>query len=218
MYVVMVCICLAVTLASVSYPPFSLDCGSEKALRISVNSAPKKGGNIMAYPEKLNILTYPDPFLTKTAAPVENIDEDLEKTARRMIDMMYKAPGVGLASMQVGIEKSFFVYEQLPGQDRQSPGVLINPRILETEGAFLSEREGCLSVPDFRADVKRYASVVVEGVDITGKPVRLERDDFLAVVLQHEIDHLHGVLFVDRLSTLKRSMFRRKYNKAGKTR
>jgi peptide deformylase len=90
---------------------------------------------------------------------------------------------------------------------------LINPQIIKREGSVISENEGCLSVPDFRADVKRYASVLVEGVDREGKPVRLDRDDFLAIILQHEIDHLNGILFIDRISSLKRQLYKRRVSK-----
>lgn len=160
--------------------------------------------------EPLEIVTYPDKFLKQPTKAVENIDGELQNLIDRMAHTMFAAPGVGLAAIQVGHDKSLIVYDGNPGEDRPSLQVLINPRIVEAQGTIISENEGCLSVPDFRADVKRNAAVVVEGVDRDGKPVRIERDDFLAVVLQHEIDHLNGVLFIDRISALKRQLYRKR--------
>ncbi len=164
--------------------------------------------------EIMKVLTYPDPFLKKTAKPVENIDEEIHKLIENMVVIMYDAPGVGLAAMQVGVDKSLIVYDSgLGKEEERKPEVLINPKIVASEGSVISENEGCLSVPDFRADVKRCAAVAVEGVDKNGKPVRIERDDFLAVVLQHEIDHLNGTLFIDRISSLKRELYKRRIRK-----
>jgi peptide deformylase len=162
----------------------------------------------------LDIVTYPDPFLQKPTRPVENIDGTLQTLVDDMTETMYRSAGVGLASIQVGHDRSLIVIDEFPGEeDRDSPIVLVNPRIVERHGTVLSEREGCLSVPEFRADVKRAAAVVVEAFDRDGNPIRMERDDFLAVVLQHEIDHLEGTLFIDRISALKRRMYKRKVQK-----
>jgi len=159
--------------------------------------------------EKLDIVTYPDKFLKKTVKPVENINEEIQKLIDNMCYTMHQSQGVGLAAIQVGYDGSLLIYDSTPGENNpDSARALINPKIIKCEGSFLSENEGCLSVPDFRADVKRYAAVLVEGVDREGKPVRLERDDFLAVILQHEIDHLNGTLFIDRISALKRQLYK----------
>ena len=163
--------------------------------------------------EMLDIVTFPDPFLKKPTQPVENIDEAVERLIDAMAATMYAAPGVGLAAIQVGSDKSLIIFDESLGNENRSLKVLINPTIVSAEGSVLSDNEGCLSVPDFRADVKRNSAVQVEGVDRTGKPVRIERDDFLAVVLQHEIDHLNGVLFIDRISSLKRELYRRRVMK-----
>ncbi|MEE4357473.1 MAG: peptide deformylase [Desulfococcaceae bacterium] len=164
--------------------------------------------------DKLKILTYPEPFLRQSAKDVENIDGDLQKLIDRMTFTMCESQGVGLASMQIGVDKSLIVFDRRLGdKEKREPDVLINPKIVASEGSLLSENEGCLSVPDFRADVKRYAAVAVEGVDREGKPVRIERDDFLAVILQHEIDHLRGTLFIDRISSLKRQLYKRRVKK-----
>jgi peptide deformylase len=129
-----------------------------------------------------------------------------------MSDTMYEAPGVGLAAIQIGWNKSLLIYD-VARDEKRSLHVLINPKIISREGEILSEDEGCLSVPDFRADVKRAAAVTVEGYDREGKPVKLDAEGFLAIVLQHEIDHLNGILFIDRISSLKRQMYKRRVQK-----
>ena len=164
--------------------------------------------------EPLNILTYPDKFLSEPTKPVKNIDEEIQNLIKNMASIMYQAPGIGLAAIQVGINKSLLVYDISPRDGERSLQVLINPRIVESEGTTISEDEGCLSVPDFRANVKRSASVLVEGVDSKEKPLRLEAHGLLAVVLQHEIDHLNGILFIDRISSLKREMYKRRVKKS----
>jgi peptide deformylase len=163
--------------------------------------------------EPLNILTYPDKFLSEPTKPVENIDEKIQNLIKDMASIMYQAPGIGLAAIQVGINKILLVYDVSPRDEKRSLQVLINPRIVESEGTTISEDEGCLSVPDFRANVKRSASVLVEGVDNKEKPLRIEAEGLLAVVLQHEIDHLNGILFIDRISSLKREMYKRRVKK-----
>ena len=162
---------------------------------------------------EMNILTFPDVFLKKPTQPVLNIDGKLQEYIDAMGKTMYQAPGVGLAAIQVGIDQSFLVYDIQSQENNRHLSVLINPIILESEGQILSENEGCLSVPDFRADVKRSARILVEGVDRDGKPLRLEAEGMLAIVLQHEIDHLNGTLFIDHVSALKRQMYTRRIQK-----
>jgi len=163
--------------------------------------------------ETLKILTYPDKFLSEPTKPVENIDEKIQNLVKDMASIMYQAPGIGLAAIQVGINKSLLVYDVSPKDGKRSLQVLINPRIIESEGTTISEDEGCLSVPDFKTNVKRAASVLVEGFDNKEKLLRLEAEGLLAVVLQHEIDHLNGILFIDRISSLKRGMYKRRVTK-----
>jgi len=153
------------------------------------------------------IYTFPAKILRQPAKPVDNIDGAIQDVINRMADTMYEAPGVGLASIQVGIDKSILVYDVSPRDEKRDLQVLINPRIVSSEGEIVSEDEGCLSVPDYRADVKRAKSILVEGVDREGKPLRFETGDFLSTVLQHEIDHLNGTLFIDRISKLKRELY-----------
>jgi peptide deformylase len=169
----------------------------------------KRGHNM----EPLKILTYPDKFLSEPTKPVENIDEKIQNLVKDMASIMYQAPGIGLAAIQVGVNKSLLVYDISPRDEKRSLQVLINPRIVESEGTTISEDEGCLSVPDFRANVKRAGSVLVEGFDNNEKPLRIEAEGLLAVLLQHEIDHLNGILFIDRISSLKRGMYKRRVKK-----
>lgn len=166
----------------------------------------------------LDILTYPNKFLSKPTKQVENIDQELQDLIGDMAHTMYEAPGVGLAAIQVGHDKSLIVYDVSPRDEERLLQVLINPRIISSEGTVISEEEGCLSVPDFRADVKRAVSILVEGIDKEGKPLRIEAEGLLSLVLQHEIDHLNGKLFIDRISSLKRQMYKKRVKKNSKER
>ncbi len=161
----------------------------------------------------LDILTYPDTFLRKKMEPVEKIDSEVEKVITDMAETMYHAPGMGLAAVQVGINKRIIIYDISGPEDNPKLEVLINPVVVEAGGSVMSENEGCLSIPDYRADVKRSEWVKVEALDRNGKPVLIETDGIHATVLQHEIDHLDGVLFIDRISALKREMYKRKVKK-----
>jgi peptide deformylase len=166
----------------------------------------------------LDILTYPNKFLGKPTKQVENIDQELQDLIGDMAYTMYEAPGIGLAAIQVGHDKSLIVYDVSPRDEERLLQVLINPRIISSEGTVISEEEGCLSVPDFRADVKRAVSILVEGIDKEGKPLRIEAEGLLSLVLQHEIDHLNGKLFIDRISSLKRQMYKKRVKKNSKER
>jgi peptide deformylase len=155
--------------------------------------------------------------LDSKAADVINIDEQIRQLARDMADTMYKAPGVGLAANQVGELLRLIVVDVVypyaePQNKNKQPLFLINPTICCSEGEALKE-EGCLSVPEFELDVKRAACVQVEGVDLDGKPLKIEADGLLARVLQHEIDHLNGTTLLDHASALKRNLYRRRLKK-----
>lgn len=160
----------------------------------------------------LEIVTYPAPILKQKACPVAGIDEKLERLMDDMTETMYAAPGLGLAAVQVGVDQSLIIYD-IVENEKHNLKVLINPRIISSEGSMISESEGCLSVPDFRADVRRAEAVSVEGVDRSGKPVKIDAEGLLAIVLQHEIDHLEGLLFIDHISPLKRQMYKRRVMK-----
>ncbi len=162
---------------------------------------------------KLEILTYPDKFLSEPTKPLENIDGKVQEMINQMAATMYDAPGIGLAAIQVGWDKSLFIYDIAPRDENRSLHVLINPKIVTREGEMVSENEGCLSVPEFRADVKRAANITVEGYDREGNPVRMDAEGLLAIVMQHEIDHLNGTLFIERISSLKRQMYQRRVKK-----
>ena len=162
---------------------------------------------------KLDILTFPDKTLSRQTSPLDNIDGKVQEMIDGMANTMYDAPGVGLAAIQVGWEKSVLIYDISPREESRELNVLVNPKIVTREGQIISENEGCLSVPDFRADVKRSEFVTVEGHDREGNPLRLDAEGLLAIVLQHEIDHLNGRLFIDRISALKRELYKRRMRK-----
>ena len=169
----------------------------------------------------LPIIETPDPRLRTISSPVEAIDGDLQRLIDDMFDTMYDAPGIGLAAIQIGVPKRVLVIDlQEPeiegGEGVRHPLVFINPVILEGSQDMAVYNEGCLSVPDQYAEVERAASIRASWMDRDGK-VREERiDGLLAVCLQHEMDHLEGVLFIDHLSRLKRDMVLKKLAKARK--
>lgn len=160
----------------------------------------------------LEIRTYPDPVLAQKAEPVENIDDSIRRLLDSMAETMYAAPGVGLAAPQVGVSLRAIIVDASPRVEGEQLIKLINPVITFAEGTSVCE-EGCLSVPGFSENVTRSERVIVEGYSEHGKPVKIETDTFLATVLQHEIDHLDGILFIDHVGRLKRDMIRRKLRK-----
>jgi len=160
----------------------------------------------------LKIYTYPDEVLKSPAEAIENIDDDLQHLIDRMIETMYAAPGIGLAANQVGVARRVVVFDLSPREVGRNPAVLINPEIVEDEGLICRE-EACLSVVDFSAEVNRSARVHVRGADRHGNPVAIDAEDLLARCLQHEIDHLNGILFIDRISSLKRAMYKKRLKK-----
>lgn len=161
----------------------------------------------------LEIITYPDKFLSRPTKPVKKIDRAIQELIEDMADTMYESSGTGLAAIQVGYDKSIIVYDISQGEGKRSLQVLINPRIVSSSGETVSEDEGCLSVPDFKTDVKRATSVLVEGLDRKGRYLSIETDGYHAIVLQHEIDHLNGILLLDRISALKRGLYKKRIRK-----
>jgi peptide deformylase len=163
------------------------------------------------------IFKYPEAVLKAPAQPVREIDGKLVAFLEDMVETMYAAPGVGLAAPQVGLSERVIVLDCDSEDDRKENrgrGLLklVNPEIIEAEGSIVWE-EGCLSVVDFTAEVNRAARIVVKAFTPDQKEVRLEADGLFAVALQHEIDHLNGKLFIDRISRLKRDLYRRKVKK-----
>lgn len=151
-----------------------------------------------------------DPVLRELCVEVDEIDDDIRDLVADLRDTMYAEDGIGLAAPQIGVPLRVFVYDvQHP---EISPGVLVNPRIVEASGT-VRESEGCLSIPNLTEVVERHARVVVEGLDAEGRPVRIEAEELLSRCLQHEADHLDGVLFFDRVSPLKRRMLLKKWTK-----
>ncbi|RMG59735.1 MAG: peptide deformylase [Deltaproteobacteria bacterium] len=165
---------------------------------------------------KRDILKYPDPRLRRKAEPVSSVDEGVRELIRDMFETMYAEKGVGLAATQVGEPVRVVVLDVSPVVEDVEPFALVNPEIVSAEGSEEGE-EGCLSVPDYTAPVKRAARVTVRALDEEGQEVEINAEGFLARALQHEIDHLDGILFVDRLSPVKKSIFRRKYAKIARS-
>lgn len=162
------------------------------------------------------IKKYPAPVLRVKTSRVDVFDASLQHLIDDMVETMHAAPGVGLAANQIGVPLQVAVIDIGSSEEagsRHPLVVLINPEIIAQEGAVVSE-EGCLSIPDFSEKVKRAARVKVRAMDRAGKPFEIEGEGLLAKALQHEIDHLNGLLFIDRLSPLKRNIFRRKIKKA----
>lgn len=159
----------------------------------------------------LPIVEFPDERLRQVSAPVSRFDESLRELVDDMFATMYDAPGVGLAAIQVGQPLRLMVIDVQP-EGKPQPLVLVNPEITATEGALQWE-EGCLSVPGFTAPVDRFERVRVKAQDLTGQPFELAAEGLLAIAIQHENDHLNGVLFIDHLSRLRRQMFLKRYRK-----
>lgn len=159
----------------------------------------------------LSIVTYPEEPLRCQAAPVEKIDQQIRKLITDMAETMYDAPGIGLAANQVGQRLQVVVID-LHREEQHGLITLVNPRIVAAQGQ-ISFEEGCLSVPGYFAHVNRHEHVTVEALDADGKPLCLEASGLLAVVLQHELDHLHGRLFIDHLNPIARDIFKRRWKK-----
>ena len=163
----------------------------------------------------LEICTYPDPVLRDEAANVEKVDRQIRKLIDDIAETMYEAPGVGLAANQVGKLLRLIVIDLQKPDQHQGLIVLVNPKIVAAQGTITFE-EGCLSVPGYFSNVKRFEEVTVCGLDMDEKPVEIQASGLLAVVLQHEIDHLNGKLFIDRMGAISRDIFRRRWKKQQK--
>ena len=161
----------------------------------------------------LPILETPDPRLRVISTPVERVDDDLRKLIDDMFDTMYDAPGIGLAAIQIGVARRLLVIDVAREDEEKNPQVFINPEIVRSSDEGSVYEEGCLSIPEYYAEVERPAVINVKYVGRDGKQHEIEADGLLATCLQHEIDHLNGVLFVDHLSALKRNMMLRKLAK-----
>jgi peptide deformylase len=161
------------------------------------------------------ILKYPDPRLRQVSAPIERITPEVRALAAEMLEVMYAEPGIGLAAPQLGEPVRLIVMDTVWTEEgaERSPLVVLNPEILEREGTLVWT-EGCLSVPDFQAEVERAARVRVRGLDLEGAETIHEAEGLRSVCFQHEIDHLDGRLFIDRISPLKRELYAQRRRKA----
>ncbi len=161
----------------------------------------------------LEIKKYPEKILKEKTAPVVNINAGIQRLIDDMIETMYAAKGIGLAANQIGVSKRLCVIDIGTVDEKTPLIVLINPELVEKTGT-IEEEEGCLSIPEYRTKVKRAEEVLVRGLDRKGRSIEIEGKDLLARALQHEIDHLDGLLFIDRISPIKREFFKKRYKKA----
>jgi peptide deformylase len=164
------------------------------------------------------LIILPDPLLRQVSEPFERVDADVKRLADDMLDTMYDAPGIGLAAIQIGVSRRMLVLDVAKEGEDKSPIIFINPEILTTSDERSTYEEGCLSIPDYYAEVERPASLTVRYLDLDGTQKTVEADGLLATCLQHEIDHLNGVLFIDHISRLKREMVIKKFTKLARAR
>jgi peptide deformylase len=162
------------------------------------------------------LIYLPDPLLREVSTAFERVDDEVRRLADDMFETMYKKRGLGLAGVQVGVTKRILVLDVADDDEAKNPIVMINPRILERGAEMNVHEEGCLSMPDFRVDIERPATVKVAYLDRDGNEQTLAADGLLATAIQHEIDHLDGKLIIDGLSRLRRDMVIRKFRKLAK--
>ena len=162
------------------------------------------------------ILTEPDPILRKKCEPLEKVDTETKKLMDDMLETMYAAPGIGLAAIQVGILKRLVVIDISKGEEEKKPMFLINPQIIHRSKKTSIYEEGCLSLPGQFAEIERPAECTLKYIDYNGKEKELKVDGLLATCVQHEVDHLNGILFIDYLSKLKKDMIIKKLVKQKK--
>jgi len=164
----------------------------------------------------LRIYETPDPMLRQISTPVEKVDDELRALIADMFETMYAAPGIGLAAIQIGVARRVVTMDLAKKDEPKQPLVFINPEVTWTSDEKATYEEGCLSIPEYYEEVERPKSVRVKYLDLDLKPQEIEADGLLATCLQHEIDHINGVLFIDHISKLKRSMVMKKFKKAAK--
>ncbi|HEV7253185.1 MAG TPA: peptide deformylase [Mesorhizobium sp.] len=166
----------------------------------------------------LPLVLLPDPILRQVSKPVERFDADLRRLAADMVETMHDAPGIGLAAVQIGEPLRLIVIDLAKEGEPPAPQVFVNPEIVERSDERSIYEEGCLSIPDYYADVERPALVRVKHLDGEGRMQETPAEGLLATCLQHEIDHLNGVLFIDHISRLKRDMVVRRFKKLARER
>ena len=165
---------------------------------------------------KRNIVIEPDPILRKKSEPLEEVNNDLRKLMDEMLETMYEAPGIGLAAVQVGILKRLIVIDVSKDKEKKDPLFIINPEITFKSNNKSTYEEGCLSLPGHFAEVERPAECHLNFVDYNGNKKNIKANGLLATCIQHEIDHLDGILFIDHISKLKRDMIIKKLKKSKK--
>jgi peptide deformylase len=163
-----------------------------------------------------DILILPDKRLRKVSEPVKKIDAGTRALIEDLFETMYDAPGIGLAAIQVGVAKRLFTMDLAKKEEPRNPQVFINPEVTWSSDEKSTYEEGCLSIPEFYDDVERPSRVKVKYLDLEGRPQEVEANGLFATCLQHEIDHLNGILFIDYLSKLKRDRVLKKFSKAAK--
>ena len=163
------------------------------------------------------ILTEPDPFLRQKSQDVEGVDDEIRRLMQDMLDTMYAAPGIGLAAIQVGVPKRIIVIDLSKEEEEKKPLFFVNPKIILKSNSNITYEEGCLSVPGQFADIDRPDKCEVNYLDYNGKQHNLKAEGLLATCIQHEIDHLEGILFIDYLSKLKKSFIVKKLSKQKKS-
>ena len=159
---------------------------------------------------KRKILIEPDPILRKKCEPLEKVDADIRKLMQDMLETMYDAPGIGLAAVQIGILKRLVVIDISKDEKKKDPLFLINPVILKSSKKTSTYEEGCLSLPGQFAEIERPAECLLKYIDLSGKEKELKAEGLLSTCIQHEVDHLNGILFIDYLSKLKKDMIIKK--------
>ena len=162
---------------------------------------------------KKKILTIPNSILRKVSEPVTKIDTETKKLMDNMLETMYAAPGIGLAAVQIGVLKRVIVIDLSKADEKKDPLFIINPEIINKSNELASYEEGCLSIPNQFAEVKRPSSCEVNFLDYDGKKTEINADGLLATCIQHEVDHLNGILFIDHLSKLKKDLILKKTKK-----
>ena len=163
-----------------------------------------------------NIIIEPDPILRKKSTTLETVDDSIRKILDDMLQTMYNAPGIGLAAVQIGILKRLIVIDVSKKEEEKKPLFLINPEITYQSEETSIYEEGCLSLPDHFAEIERPAKCKINYIDYHGKKAELEAEGLLSTCVQHEIDHLNGILFIDYLSKLKKDMIIKKLKKQKK--
>ncbi|MBI5207677.1 MAG: peptide deformylase [Candidatus Firestonebacteria bacterium] len=161
---------------------------------------------------KRKIFTYGNPILRQKAQPITEITQEIEEIINDMIETMYEAPGIGLASNQIGIAKQIIVIDMKVKNPQSKAVAILNPKITASSGEYICE-EGCLSFPEINIDVKRFSSIKVQGMNINGERIEFEENDLVARIFQHEIDHLNGILFIDHINFVRKQLLRKDLKK-----